>query len=138
MKAFIIIVIVAMLVIGLFFALSTPTEEASQQTTTNSQSAEQYDTIASEVSSNEAVLLDVRTPEEYSGEHAVDAINYSLQDMQAGSLPDYPKDQRLYVYCRSGNRSAQAATILRQAGYSNVVDLGGVEDMRALGAPFTN
>jgi phage shock protein E len=38
------------------------------------------------------------------------------------------KDQRIYLYCRSGNRSGQAKAILQELGYTNVVNAGGLED----------
>ena len=66
---------------------------------------------------NGAKLYDVRTAEEYKDGHFKGATNWSLQDMQAGKLPDVAKDTKIYVYCRSGNRSGQATTILKNAGY---------------------
>lgn len=82
-----------------------------------------------------AKLYDVRTDEEYTDGHFEDADLWSLQDIQAAKLPDVAKDTKLYVYCRSGNRSAQAASLLSDAGYTNVVDLGGLQDVQASGAP---
>jgi phage shock protein E len=78
-------------------------------------------------------LLDVRTPEEFSASHIDGATNLSLQSIQAGSLPDVAKDKPVYLYCRSGSRSAQAAAVLKAAGYSNVIDLGAMSDVQALG-----
>lgn len=88
--------------------------------------------------SAETLVLDVRTPAEYSEGHAVRATNLPLQDIQAGKLPSAAKDSKIAVYCRSGNRSAQAVKLLKQAGYSNVQDLGGVEAARSAGLEFTN
>jgi rhodanese-related sulfurtransferase len=70
-------------------------------------------------------LLDVRTPEEFAGGYIDGAVNISLQEL-ADRLNDVPKDQPVVLYCRSGNRSAQAADLLREAGYTQVYDLGGV------------
>jgi phage shock protein E len=80
-----------------------------------------------------AKLYDVRTEQEYAAGHFEDAENWSLQDMQAGKLPDVAKDTELYVYCRSGNRSAEATTILENAGFTNVTDLGGLQDVQDSG-----
>ena len=85
-----------------------------------------------------ALVLDVRTPEEYAESHAVRATNLSLQDIQAGTLPSAAKDSEIVVYCRSGNRSAQAVTLLKQAGFTNLQDLGGVDAAKAAGLEFTN
>lgn len=78
-------------------------------------------------------LLDVRTPAEYGAGHIDGAINLSLQDMQAGTLPSVTKDRPVYLYCQSGNRSSQATTILNQAGYQNVVNLGAMSHVKSIG-----
>lgn len=80
-----------------------------------------------------AKLYDVRTASEYASGHFAGATNWSLQDMQAGKLPEVAKDTKLYVYCRSGKRSKQAVAILTTAGYTNVTDLHGVNDVESLG-----
>lgn len=85
---------------------------------------------------NGAILLDVRTAEEYNARHAKDAILWPVQDMQAGRLPDGDKAKKLYVYCRSGNRSAQATEILQQAGFTNITDLGGIASLEKMGTPM--
>lgn len=79
-----------------------------------------------------AILLDVRTPDEYAAGHIEGAANLSLQDIQSGALPDVDTSKTVYVYCQSGNRSAQAAVILKKAGYT-VEDLGGLSSVTALG-----
>lgn len=80
-----------------------------------------------------ARLYDVRTADEYKTGHFASALNWSLIDMQAGKLPDVPKNTKIYVYCHSGNRSSQAKTILTSAGYTNVTDLHGLPDVEAIG-----
>lgn len=83
---------------------------------------------------NEAghLLLDVRTPEEFADGHIVDAANIAVETL-ASRLDEVPDDQPIVVYCRSGNRSAQAARILQQAGYTNIYDLGGIINWQARG-----
>ena len=83
-----------------------------------------------------AKLYDVRTSEEYNAGHFDKAILWPVEDMEKGKLPDVPKDTKLYVYCRSGNRSSQAAAILKDAGYTNIVDLGGLPDVQEIGGVF--
>ncbi|QQS18086.1 rhodanese-like domain-containing protein [Candidatus Saccharibacteria bacterium] len=92
-----------------------------------------FATVKTEAEKGIATLLDVRTAEEYASGHFAGAVNHSLQDMQAGKLPDSAKTQPLYVYCRSGNRSSQATTLLKDAGYSVVTDLGGLDEVKAVG-----
>ena len=48
-------------------------------------------------------------------------------------MPDVPKDTKIYVHCLKGIRSAQAVEILREAGFSQVYDLGGVQQVEAIG-----
>lgn len=77
-------------------------------------------------SSPGAVLLDVRTRQEYSEGRIPGSTNLPLQTLsQIDTLvPD--KDTALYVYCLSGARSSQAARMLRSMGYSQVLDIGGI------------
>ena len=75
------------------------------------------------------ILLDVRTPEEFAGGHIPGAINVPNEIIGENDITELPdKDQRIYVYCRSGNRSKQAAAKLVNLGYTNVVEIGGIID----------
>ncbi|QQS20435.1 rhodanese-like domain-containing protein [Candidatus Saccharibacteria bacterium] len=89
--------------------------------------------VKNEVEKGSAMLLDVREPEEYASGHFPGALNLSLQNIEAGKRPDSAKTQPLYIYCRSGNRSAQATTILKNSGYTVITDLGGLDDVTAMG-----
>jgi rhodanese-related sulfurtransferase len=86
-----------------------------------------------DVRSGDAVLLDVRTPEEFEAGHAADVVHLPLQRLKAGERPDVPMDAKLYVYCRTGRRAAEAAALLRRAGYRDVTNIGGLSDWRAAG-----
>jgi rhodanese-related sulfurtransferase len=71
-----------------------------------------------------AVLLDVRTPEEFADGHVDGARNIPVQGL-AGRLAEVgDKGTPVVVYCRSGGRSATAARMLKGAGYTTVFDLG--------------
>lgn len=73
-----------------------------------------------------AVLLDVRTPEEYAQGHVPESVNLPLDEIQT-VLERFPeRDTPLFVHCRSGARSARAVKTLVQLGYGNVVDIGGI------------
>ena len=75
------------------------------------------------------ILLDVRTPEEFSEGHIPGAINIPNENIGKSDITELPdKGQRIYVYCRSGNRSKQASAKLVNLGYSNVVEIGGIID----------
>jgi len=73
-----------------------------------------------------ALLLDVRTPQEYKSGHIPESKNIPLQSIdQIGSVVEN-KETKLYVYCQSGARSRQAAGILKRMGYTNVKNIGGI------------
>ena len=75
------------------------------------------------------IILDVRTPEEFSDKHIPGAINVANETIGTGEIPELPdKEQLILVYCRSGNRSKQASEKLAQLGYTNVVEFGGIND----------
>ena len=77
-----------------------------------------------------AVLLDVRTPQEYSEGHIPESKNVPLQALDnVGSVVEN-KDIELFVYCYSGARSRQAATMLGQMGYTKVNNIGGISSYR--------
>ena len=74
------------------------------------------------------ILLDVRTREEYDTGHIKQAICLPNEEIisEPEQLPD--KAQPILVYCRSGNRSRQAAQKLADMGYENVFEFGGLTD----------
>lgn len=71
-----------------------------------------------------AVLLDVRTPQEFADGHLEGAINVPVQVLERRLDEVGPKDRPLVVYCRSGGRSATATSLLRSSGFTSVHDLG--------------
>ncbi len=76
-----------------------------------------------------AVIIDVRTAEEF-GESRIDgAINIPLDILEKEIIKIIPnKNQPVIVYCQSGRRSKQAAELLDMAGYENIYDMGGLTD----------
>ena len=80
-------------------------------------------------SGDELILLDVRTKEEFDTGHIAGAVllpNETIVDTPPEVLPDL--DAEILIYCRSGNRSAQATNKLVAMGYTNVYDFGGIID----------
>ena len=73
-----------------------------------------------------AVLLDVRTPDEYRQGHIPGSKNVPLQSINkvAGMIDN--KATPIFVYCLSGARSRQAAAVLQKMGYTNVKNIGGI------------
>lgn len=82
---------------------------------------------------DQAVFYDVRSESEYSAQNFGITENYPISDLEDGKLPDLAKDTKIYVHCLKGIRSAQATKILRDAGFTNVYDMGGVEHVQAIG-----
>ena len=80
-------------------------------------------------SGEEYILLDVRTKEEFDDGHIEGAIlipDFEIEERAETVLPD--KDALILVYCRSGRRSKNAASILAALGYTNVKEFGGIND----------
>ncbi len=73
-----------------------------------------------------AVLLDVRTVEEYREGHVKGSINIPLDSLNkvGGKVPT--KDTPIFTYCHSGARSMQAVSYLKRLGYDNVKNIGGI------------
>ncbi|MHB9151105.1 MAG: rhodanese-like domain-containing protein [Spirochaetales bacterium] len=76
-----------------------------------------------------AVVVDVRTMDEYEDEHFPKAINIPVNELSARVAEIGPKDKPVVLYCASGARSAMGARILKALGFSDVVNAGGLYDM---------
>ena len=77
-----------------------------------------------------SVLIDVRTAREYSGGHVPKSVNIPLHEIDsiASAVPD--KNTAVFVYCQSGVRSRQAADRLKEMGYTDVKNLGGISSYK--------
>lgn len=128
---------------GLLAGCASPSKAASSQpdsvasapqSTADSAQAEYHKLTAEQAkarldSGDELILLDVRTAEEYAEKHIPGAVllpNEEIGSEDPAALPE--KDAEILIYCRSGNRSAQAAKKLVALGYTNVYDFGGIKD----------
>ncbi len=76
-----------------------------------------------------ASIIDVRTPGEFTIKHVPGAINFPLDQLarRIDDLRELPEP--ILAYCQSGNRSGIAVSILKQHGFVNVVNGGGIEDV---------
>lgn len=86
-----------------------------------------------------APIIDVRTPDEFSGGHLQNAqnIDVSGSDFQQ-QIETLDKSRPVFVYCLSGGRSASAATAMREAGFKEVYELdGGIMKWRGANLPET-
>lgn len=126
----ILVLIPLLLTVLLLVSCSTNASSSS-----DSQSIKSYQKITAEEakaridSGDNIIIVDVRTQEEFDAEHIENAIlipNETISDAQPELLPDL--DAEILIYCRSGNRSAQAAKKLIDIGYTNIYDFGGIID----------
>ncbi len=79
-----------------------------------------------------AKIIDVRTPEEFNEEAYPNAVNIPVDQIQERITEFGEKTKPILVYCASGARSAYAARLLKNAGYTDVINAGGLYDMPGL------
>ena len=77
-----------------------------------------------------AILLDVRTPEEYSEAHIPGSVSIPLAALPARCHELGASDTPLFVHCLSGGRSGQAVRFLKSVGFTNVKNIGGINAYR--------
>jgi len=81
--------------------------------------------------SDDYLIIDVRTQEEFQSGHIENASNIQWQNI-AIIQEKITKDRKIYLYCRSGNRSQKATDILIELGYRDVLNIGGLEEAAIL------
>lgn len=120
-------------IIGIIFAISalalTGCSSGGTYTTQNVQE------FVSTISDPNVVVIDVRTPEEFASGHVANAVNMNVEggnfDQEISVLD---KSKTYALYCRSGRRSANAAGIMSDAGFTSVITLdGGAADLANAG-----
>lgn len=115
--------IIALLAAALLALTGCSSTSAAYQRVSAEEAKELMDT------QKDYILLDVRTPEEFAQAHIPGAIcipNETIGTQPIDQLPS--KEQMILIYCRSGNRSKQAADKLAKLGYANLVEFGGIQD----------
>ena len=90
--------------------------------------------IISSGRSKDYIILDLRTPEEFSEGYIEGALLIPVSELE-GRLNELSKDKPIITYCRSGRRSMDAAIILLKNGFTQVYDMGGINDWIAKGYP---
>lgn len=81
---------------------------------------------------DETVIIDVRTAAEYAEGHLAGAVKLDLNGGEfAAALPELDPSAEYVVYCRSGNRSGQAVALMEGAGFTQVTNLGSLEEAAA-------
>jgi phage shock protein E len=112
-----------------FFSCSQPQQDGTAIKTIT---ATEY----KEQAKKEGILVDVRTTEEYAAGHLAGASNADYLDGTfAKSIKDWDKEKTYYLYCKSGNRSSKAAQLMQEAGFKNIYNIGGYQDLKSAGLP---
>ena len=91
-----------------------------------------YETAKEFVDSSQALLIDVRSYEEYEKSHIEEAINVPLDTISEATIKAVTIDEldNIIVYCESGERSKEAAIKIIELGYTNVYDLGSMDNWK--------
>ena len=77
----------------------------------------------------DAIVLDVRTPEEYGKKHIPNALLIPIDDLRSGDFSKLPdKNATILIYCWTGRRAEDSAKILVDEGYTKVYEFGGLVD----------
>lgn len=122
------------LLMGLFSGCSSKNAKINKEGSTSSEKTS-FNNITPEEANKRLgsekgiILLDVRTKEEYDTGHIKGSMLIPVDNLKAeadNKLKD--KNSPIFVYCRSGNRSVTAAKILTNLGYTNVYNLGGINN----------
>ena len=124
-KTIYVILIIIAIVVGVILMLNKKDKNIDNEVIIKHVSMDDIVEIMNE--NNNYIILDVRTIAEYNEGHIPNAIcipNETIGSNIINELPD--KEQLILVYCRSGNRSKQAAEKLRKLGYTNLIEFGGI------------
>lgn len=118
-----------LILLGIFLVTSMNAQQDPDFKVVNVEKYEQA------IKQKDVQLVDVRTPEEFKEGHIKGATNIDFfSDDFLTQFDAYDKNEPLYLYCRSGNRSAKASKKLSEAGFKNIVDLeGGYKAWKAAG-----
>ncbi|MFC1897706.1 rhodanese-like domain-containing protein [Chloroflexota bacterium] len=85
------------------------------------------------------VIIDVRTPEEFVEGYLENALNINFNSENfSANINKLDKDKTYLVYCRSGNRSGRAVSIMTDLGFKEVYDMGGITNWTTEGFPIVN
>ena len=129
MKKIIYIIIIFIMIGGVILMLKKEDKNVENKTIIKYVSMDEIVKIMEE--NEDYIILDVRTIDEYNGGHIPNAIcipNETIDEKVINKLPN--KEQLILIYCRSGNRSKQAANKLKDLGYTNLIEFGGIIDWK--------
>ncbi|HLF47200.1 MAG TPA: rhodanese-like domain-containing protein [Chitinophagaceae bacterium] len=108
----------------ILFSISVSVPAWSQDTTGTALSSSKFER---KIKKKNAVVLDVRTTEEYNDSFIPKAINYNVLDSLkfVGAVQPLDKNKKYFLYCKSGRRSGKALLMMKNMGFKNVHHLSG-------------
>ena len=136
MKRYGIIFIIAFVVgLFLFLLLDNTMIPGSRESDEMQEIEKDTEELQKKIDETSGIIIDVRTQEEYDAGHLQRADFHF--DLRNGDFEDQlvflDKNKTYYLYCRTGNRSGKAVTIMKQNGFKNVYNIGGIDDLREAG-----
>lgn len=133
------LIVVAVLGLGACSTEATTSTQPEPTTSVAAQASQVVDAekFASVIKEPNVVLIDVRTPEEFTEGHIEGAENINLNGPDFTSqVAELDKSKGYAIYCRSGNRSATAVDYFKQQGFTGLYDLsGGIISWESAGYP---
>jgi phage shock protein E len=115
---------------------AAPDATASAPTAAADADAAEVTGVAAEAA--DRVVIDVRTPAEVAEGHLTGAMLLDIQDPGfRDAIAELPRDEAYFVYCRSGNRSGQAIDLMRELGFTDLVNGGAYDDLARAGLDTT-
>lgn len=112
-----------------FLTLSLTVSALGAAALTGCSSATDGSEAAAFTDADSTIVIDVRTPAEFAEGHLEGALNADVSGLDFETqLADLDPEGIYAVYCRSGNRSAQAASVMTEAGFTDVIDLGSLNE----------
>ena len=130
-KVIYIVLIILIIVGGVILLLDKKDANINSKKESSIKYVSMYDIVGIMNENEDYIILDVRTIDEYNDGHIPNAIcipNETIGEEVINKLPN--KDQLILIYCRSGNRSKQAANKLQELGYTNLIEFGGIIDWK--------
>lgn len=136
MKKYLVTFILAL--VAMFAKAQTASHQVYMQKTANkiAVDAKLSKKILKDVQKGKAYLVDVRTPEEYGTKHLKYAQNINIRSEKfIEEIKKLDPSKKIYLYCRSGNRSGKAADTLQTFGYQYGYNIGGLDSLLTKGLP---
>ena len=126
------------LAVGVACGEAPETDAGASATDTAEQAATERVDSTGDVARSDVVYVDVRSDEEWAAGHVEGAVHIPHSEMEEryGELEQY-EGKELVVYCRSGRRAGIAKDVLEEAGFDNVTNAGGLDDLQEQGVPIT-